>query len=509
MVRDYAGSDVLHHLMRTATAARRDADGAATAAVRVRDQVQALTRERTETLRQLAAMQLPELNQATAAAVMPELSAELMEFERRRQARSKQLADQLAGLEAAMTAANADATQSTGQLDAATARRDELLRAAAAALAQDPAYVALAAEATQAEVLLARDTARRDEIASEAKAKLPPYETSRLFRYLWQRKFATAEYGARGLTARLDRRLAAYIGYGRAVDSYRFLTTTPKLVAIEVERRTTEVTGLRQRVEARERATEAEFGVPAVQAEVERLLAVREQQLQGIDRLRQQIAQVHLAMREEVGSQGAFHAQALQRLTTFLAQAEASSLERQAQRTPDPRDDQLVAALRACTTELARLGAEARPLETEAARRDAIADGLEELLVRFRRAEFDGGRSEFDDLDVDRLLQEARTGALPAEDLWQALRARQRFQRPVVVHNSQRTTSVLEGIGLAVRVGTVLADIAMSGRRSGGSSGRSGGFGSGGGFGGGGGGGFSSGRGFGGGGGGFTSGKGF
>jgi hypothetical protein len=507
MVMDYAGSDVLHHLMRAASAARRDADGAAAAAVRIRDQVQALTRERTETLRQLAAMQLPELNQATAAGAMPELSAELMEFERRRQARSKQLADQLAVLEAEMAKANLAATQSTQQLDAATARRDELLRMAAAELAKDPAYGALSAEATQAEVLLARDTARRDEIAAEAKAKLPPYETSRLFQYLWQRKFATAEYGKRGLTARLDRRLAEYIGYSRAVDSYRFLTTTPKLVAIEVERRTGEVTALRQRVDGREQAAEAELGVPVVQAEVDRLLAEREQRLQAIDRLRQQIAQVHVSMREEVGSQGAFHAQALQRLTTFLSQAEASSLERQAQRTPDLKDDQLVAALRSCTTELARLGAQANPLEADAARRDAIADGLEELLVRFRRAEFDGGRSEFHDLDVDRLLQEARTGALPAEDLWQALRARQRFQRPAVVHHSQRTTNVLEGIGLAVRVGTVLADIAMSGRRSSGRSG--GGFSSGGGFGGGGGGGFSSGRGFGGGGGGFTSGKGF
>ena len=505
---DYAGSDVLHHLMRAATAARRDADGAASTAMRVRDQVQALTRERTETLRQLAAMQLPELNQATAAAAMPELSAELMDFERRRQARASQLAEQLAAHEAEMARANQLASQSTEQLDAATARRDELLREAAAVLAKDAAYGALSAEATQAEVLLARDTARRDEIASEAKAKLPPYEVSRLFQYLWQRKFATAEYASRGLTARLDRRLAGYIGYAQAVDSYRFLTTTPKLVAIEVERRTGEVTALRQRVEGREQAAEAELGVPAVQAEVDRLLAAREQQLQAVDRVRQQIAQVHVAMREEIGSQGAFHAQALQRLLTFLSQAQASSLERQAQRTADPKDDQLVAALRACTDELARVGAEARPLEQEAARRDAIADGLEELLVRFRRAEFDGGRSEFHDLDVDRLLQEARTGALPAEDLWQALRARQRFQRPAVVHHSQRTGNVLEGIGLAVRVGTVLADLALSNRGSS-RRGGGGGFGSGGGFGGGGG-GFSSGRGFGGGGGGgFSSGKGF
>jgi hypothetical protein len=267
-----------------------------------------------------------------------------------------------------------------------------------------------------------------------------------------------------------------------------------------------------------EQAAEAEVGVPAIAAEVDRLVAARETLVATIDGLRQKIASVHAAIRDEAGSRGAFHQQALDRLRSFLARAETASLERRARQTPDPRDDQLVAELRTCTEALQRAAAEAPPLEQQAQRRDAIADELENLLLLFRRADFDAGRSEFVDVDLDRMRGEIVSGALPATDVWQLLRSRQRFREPPVVHHSHRTTNVLQGIGLALQVASVIADVAgaasrsSSGSSSGSSRGRSGGgFGTGGSFGGGG--GFSTGRSFGGGssggGGGFTTGRSF
>ena len=240
--------------------------------------------------------------------------------------------------------------------------------------------------------------------------------------------------------------------------------------------------------------------------------------------MRLKVVGVHAAMRDEAGARGAFHQQALERLLAFLARAETASLERRARQTPDPRDDQLVAELRTCTEALQRAAAEAPPLEQQAQRRDAIADELENLLLLFRRADFDAGRSEFVDVDLDRMRGEIISGALPATDVWQLLRSRQRFREPPVVHHSHRTTNVLQGIGLALQVASVIADVAGAASRSssrsssssssGSSRGRSGGgFGTGGSFGGGGG-GFSTGRSFGGGssgssGGGFSTGRSF
>lgn len=518
-----AGHTVLLDLQRLTAEARGLANAAEQSARAVRDRVETLTRDRLRTLQELAATQLPELSAATAGAAMPELAAELQQFEQQRQRRAQQLQDELADHERATALASQQLAETTTRLDAVVAHRDQLERDAAAALAKDPAYPALAEQATQAEVCLARDSERAKELAAEAKQKLPPYEQSRLFQYLWNCKFGTAEYTARGLTARLDRWVADYIGYRKAEPSYRFLKTTPELVQLEVKRRGEEVAALRQRLEAMEQAAEAEVGVPAIAVEVDRLVAARDQLVGSIDTMRQKVVGVHAAMRDEAGARGAFHQQALERLLAFLARAETASLERRARQTPDPRDDQLVAELRTCTEALQRAAAEAPPLEQQAQRRDAIADELENLLLLFRRADFDAGRSEFVDVDLDRMRGEIVSGALPATDVWQLLRSRQRFREPPVVHHSHRTTNVLQGIGLALQVASVIADVAGAASRSssrsssssssGSSRGRSGGgFGTGGSFGGGGG-GFSTGRSFGGGssggGGGFSTGRSF
>lgn len=467
MVGLLAGNAAFAELRAAAAAARQDADAAAAAAARVRDRVDALTRERLQALRDLAATQLPELNAATTAGAMPEVAAELVRFEQQRQARERELQQLLQQLERDMAAASDRLEQTTRELDEVVARRDERMRQVAEQLQQDPEYAPLAHEGTQAEVRLARDVARAEELAAEAKAKLPPYERSRLFQYLWRRGFGTPQYRGRGFTARMDRRLAAFVRYADAVGSYRFLTTTPRLVRLEVERRTAEVAALRQRLEAKEDAVEAGLGVPELSAEIDRRVAGRDQQLEAIEELRRRIAAAHTALREEAGSRGRFHADALQRLTTFLERTETAVLERQAARTEDATDDRLVASLRSCTEELARQAAEAGPLDAAAVRADAIADGLEDLLLRFRRADFDAGRSEFHDLDLGPLLREARAGAVAADDVWQVLRARQRFRRPPAVHHVDRSDGVLGGIGLALRVAGVVLDATASSRRGG------------------------------------------
>jgi len=477
---DLSGSQVFDQMRDAATAARREADAAAAAARVVHDRLDALGQQRLATLQQLATTQLPELNVATAGGTMPELVAEMQQFEQRRQQRAAELAAALAGHERTMAVRSAELASHTADLDCVVARRDALLADIQRRLAADGDYTALSAQTTQVEVKLARDAERANELRAEAKAKLPPYEKSALFRYLWRRGFGTPEYVWTGFTARMDRRLAEFVGYGRAVASYRFLKTTPELVRLAVERRTAEVEALRERLQAREDAVEAEFGLPAVQEDVDRRVAERERLVAAIEALQREITGVHQAIRDEVGSRGTFHDQALRRLTEFLARAETGVLERHARSTPGPEDDRLVAALRDGGAELARLGAEVGPLDREAHRRDAIADGLEDLLVRFRRAEYDAGRSEFEALDLDRLLADARTGGLPAEDLWRALRSCQRFRPPPLARHADRSDKVLSGVGLALQVASVLANVAISSSRrsSGGGFSIGGGFGS-------------------------------
>ena len=503
---------MLDALRAAATDARRAASAAEHAAGTLRERLARLSAERLATLRELAATQLPELSERAASATLPEFASEIAAFETARELRRSELTAQIAANEANRTELAERLADVTARLNAVVAERDRLLLEAEQRLAQDPQHPPLAARATQAEVRLARDGARAEELSAEARDKLPPYEQSRLFQYLWRRSFGTGAYRARGFVARCDRRLAEFIGYRRAADSYRFLQTTPRLVRAEVERREQEVAELRGRLRATELAVEAELGVPALQAQGQELGAERERLVEQDERLQHELRAAHAALRDEVGARGAFHARAVERLTALMADAEAVRLEQHARATADVRDDELVARLRDHAKELAAFSTEAPQRDHEAVRLDAIADELEALLVRFRRAEFDAGRSRFRDLSLAPLMRDAAAGRIAGDALWQTLQAAQHFERPPRTHHVDRSEQVLHGIGLALRIAGAVAGAATRnsrGSRGGGFGGvriGGGGFGSGsgGGFGGG---GFRSGGGFGG--GGFTSGKGF
>jgi len=522
--------------LRNATAeARAAAFAAESTAKGARDALAALAAERLTTLRELARHRLPELNADTAARAIPEFADELQAIERQRKARADELLADLERSQQEIEQATGELAELTTQLDGVAAHRDDLMRQVEARLQQDLNYAPLAAQAEQAEVRVARDVVRLEELQAEAKEKLPPYEASTLFMYLWRRGFGTADYASGGFVRRMDRRLARFLDYERKVVGYRFLKTTPELVADEVERRGEEAAALTERVESMETAVENDLGVPAVLAHGAELGEQREQRLQALDELQRRIAGLHDSLHEEVGGRGDYHRQALEQLTGFFGRAEALTLERLARSTPDPADDVLVEELRGHAQELMRRSAEVPGIEEHAHRLERRADDYDVLMRRFQRAEFDSGRSRFDDDDAERALARFAAGEGDVDDTWDALCHAQHFEPPPIVRHRHRTNRTLHGVGIALDVLGAVASVVGSGRRRGGggfgggfggfggsgsggsSSGgsfggfSSGGSSSGGGFGGfgGGGGGFSSGGGFGGGGGGFTSGSGF
>lgn len=507
MVSELPGAHVYGRLRVGAASARRAADDAAAVAANARAHLDATAGERLAALQQLARLQLPELSSSTAASAWPEAAAELQALEAQRTARAAELHRELDAATAARQAAEDTLAAATRDLDALVARRDALQAEIARALAATAGYPEQQKATQQAEVALARDLSRSEELAAEAKQKLPPYEQSRLFQYLWRRRFGTPDYTATGFARRMDTRLAGFVGYARAAASYRFLQVTPKLVADQVAKRTAEVAAMHQALAAQEDEVAGRHGLPKVLAEGEALGARRGKALEALEQAQRRLAAAQTNLRDEAGSHGRFHTAAVQRLSDVLARAETAALERRASATPDPTDDRLVAQIRAANAELARLSADLPRLEAEARRLDSIADGLEDVLTRFRRQEYDSGRCSFAGIDPGALVDDVCDGRLGHEDLWDRLKSGQRFRAaPTTTVDS---ATVLHGIGFALRIAGAVADIALSSRSSSRSSGSFGGsFGSsrssGGGFGGG---GFSSGGGFGG--GGFTSGKGF
>ena len=462
------GRQVLQRLEQGARAARRHAASAVSAATEVRNRVSELTQARTRTLQQLAQTRLPELNEDTAAKAMPEFASELQEVERQRQEREQELIDLLQQLESSLQLKRAALEQCTEELDRAVAERDGLLEDVSKHLQTIPEYGPLAAEAQHAEVKLARDIARQEEIEAEAEEKLPPYEQSRFFQYLWNRHYGTPDYESRGFVRRMDKRLADFIGYPEAVLSYRFLRTTPEIVELEIQRRSEEAEKLRGEVEAMEAEVEEQFGVPAVRERGEELGRRREQLVAEFDELQQKIVAVHQKQHDEVGARGVYYREALSKLTGFLARAEQLMLERRVRDTADLADDRLVAELQGYGREIESTASQLPDLDGEADERDQLADRYERLLVDFRRAEYDSGRSRFRGLN-DRELRECSSPD-EIDTLWRTLRSKQWFEPAPIVRHRHRTGRVLDGIGMAAEIAGAILDaggrVSRSRRRS-------------------------------------------
>jgi hypothetical protein len=235
--------------------------------------------------------------------------------------------------------------------------------------------------------------------------------------------------------------------------------------------------------------------------------------------LQHRIAAGYEALRDEVGTRGKYHAEALRELIGYLARAEAMTLAQRAKETPEDADDQLVAKLRDYAAELQQVASGVPELEGEANRLDGIADAFDVLVRRFVQSEFDSGRSRFRG-DVVGALRQLEQGDGDLQTAWAKLQREQFFEPPPITRHRSRSNASMNGLGIALDIIGSVAQIALSGNRGfsiGGGSRRHGASrrSSGGGFGGGGfgGGGFKTGGGFGGGGGGggggFTTGGGF
>lgn len=335
---------------------------------------------------------------------------------------------------------------------------------------------------------LAGQAALADEKAELAEAdrldKGKPYESDRLFVYLWQRRYGGASYRAGPLVRTLDGWVAGLIGYQEAARNYRLLVALPMHLRRHAEDLRKQSEAAQDELAALETRALADSGVQALE---EQIVALD----QRIDALAAQIGeeeQKHAALLQQRGEMAEgrdeYTRKALAALTKAIEQASTDELRRDSAATPSRVDDSAAIGI-----EQARQSRQILADDLTAARREhegvmASLQRVEELRRRFRERQYDSGDSEIDDgLDWDDVLGGVMRGVLEMGRAWERVQRNQRFRMPKGI---DFPGGIFGGGGS---------------RRSGGSSNRGSG---GGGFGGG---GFKGGGGFGG--GGFRSGGGF
>jgi chromosome segregation ATPase len=424
-------------------------------------QIHELLDRRSSTLRDLAAHYLPDMSPETVARTFVEIRDDLLEVLARKQRRQREIEDQIATEQQVLQRTDAELAGITEQLNDKVAQREDLEARLAERLQSSDEFKHLSKQALEAEMELEHNEARVAEIESEAREKLPSFDNSRLFRYLHDTGYGTADYAGTGMTARIDRWVAKLIDYQRARRSYDFLRITPTLMRQEVERRRTLFNGLMEQVEEIEDRVSDEIGLTEVMREGQQLGSQR-------DALVARLAECQnglLASQEQLidleRPQNEFYQQALARMQNFLANARHAQLERQSRETPEREDDTIVAELSWLNDQLADADQRQDLLNRQRKGWDQRLGSLQELAQRFRAAEFDSRRSEFQrDFDIQRLLSELLDGRIGVDKAWSVMREYQQFVPTLQdQHRDVDLSDVLDSDFSHVLFG-VLADVA-------------------------------------------------
>ena len=430
MGRAIAGRSVARALNQAVEELRRQQTECQTSLRRLDEATNEWVERRGKTLLELAEHYLPEVSRDSILVAFRDVRDELLDVLKRKQRRERQLHDALIQDEADATRLKNELEEVTERLNAKVEQRQELEEVVAGRLKEHERFQQLSQEAIAAEHELERNEERIAEIKQEAADKLPAYEKNRLFRYLRDRGFGTAEYKKKGLTRTLDRWVAKMVKYGRSKRSYDFLKVTPELMAAEVTRRREQFNALMDQLEAIEAEISQEVGLTQVWQEGQQLGDQRDDLVDALDKLEEQFNKHHHELLALEGTQNEFYHEGVGEMKKFLSDMEHSWLEHQSRSTPERQDDELVAEIGWLNAKLDDARHQSNELMREQRNWDDRASGLQDVMHRFRRADFDSRRSMFsDEFDVERHVGGFLRGEVGREQLWSAMRRHQFFQR--------------------------------------------------------------------------------
>lgn len=473
------GRDVYEDLDRSLTQARGEVDRAGTALQKATAEIEKIRADEVRELSKLAGVRLGELEAHRITEGLDRADRRALQLLERKRAAIEGVARSIAESERLQQELAAERTGARQARDRALATHDEQVEATRARVSatEEHEFQSSRVEAAVGQASRAEEKAQQAEVDRREKGR--SYEESKLFSYLWDRRYRFPEYRANRVSRALDDWVAGLCRYERYHRDYAMLLEIPKRLRSHADQLRQIATTETEALQKIERDALAADGVPALAEALES----REAELAAIEKRIDEEEQRHAGLvAERAVLESGRDDSTVEALTTLGLQLESedvATLRADAARTDSREDDALVANIASLRSRSQSLQAELEPLRDR--QRDALSAlrNLEDLRRRFRQHGYDAADSVFDSsFDISDLLGGLLRGALVG-DVWGRLGRHQRFRR---------RSSSSSSTGWSV-LGSVLS--------SGGGGGfGGGGFSTGGGFGGGGGGGFSTGGGF-------------
>ncbi|NNE00614.1 MAG: hypothetical protein HKN47_25140 [Pirellulaceae bacterium] len=422
-----SGPDVHRMLMTGYTDAQQRLESARATIGQTKEQRDELDDNRGEALVDLAEHYLPELTRDAIRSTWDEIRATVSQILLRKEEHRQKLRESLDRLNLNREHEESQLVDITQRLDAASDEQQKVADQVEDVLREDQQFVGLSDRAAEAEAALERAEANLQEIEQDAALKLPAYDNNKLFRYLYDQGFGTAQYSKRGFTRRMDRSVAKFINYVKARQGYEFLKTTPSQMRkiIAQDRQSFETVMLE--LERRRDQVAAELNLPSKIEQTEKLFTQRTEQIAVLDQLQQQTRGIERELTELEGTRGPYYREAISLFRKMLEQSDTRDLARRARTTREITDDQIVAKLSGVDAEIQQLDQTARRRRDELDDMQEYLEALGRLIQRFRSSQFDSSRSEFaTSLDVAGGLQRARNRR-DIEDFWETIRRAQRW----------------------------------------------------------------------------------
>lgn len=256
-----------------------------------------------------------------------------------------------------------------------------------------------------------------------------PYESSKLFSYLWKQNYGTSQYRSGGLFAALDDWVAGICDYNKARANYWLLLEIPRRLeehARIVSQRAEAELGKLQELETK---VANAAGVDLAQQQL--LEAETDQDVcdADIDQIELSLSEVQEHLNRFANGEDDFTKRCLDGLEAAYSARDMDRLERMVVQTPNRSDDELV-------SELVDLRQEQRLIREEIndnkqmhrQHADRLKD-LEDVRRRFKRHRFDDLRSSFGNESVIRMvLEEFLRGAVRGSGVWDTLKRQQRYR---------------------------------------------------------------------------------
>ncbi|MGB1706891.1 MAG: hypothetical protein ACPHF4_03605 [Rubripirellula sp.] len=394
----------------------------------VQEQYEKLDAERDDALRSLAQHYLPELTADAINSTWREVQSDISTLLLQKEDEDRSLQQKLKQLQGNRTTTEKALLQATNVLDSAILEQNKVSAVVEKRLQEDTQFVELADRAAIAELALERAESNLHEIDQDAARKLPAYQASTLFQYLYERGYGQKEYRSRGLTRRIDRWLARYIDFTKARQGYDFLKQTPDQMRkiIAEDRRSLNI--VMEELERKRDRVADEMGLPEKISLTDRLTRDRQQILQTANFVSESMNEVEDRINDLSDPRGSYYQQAIEIFRQTLVGFKSSDLKKRAEATKDDlTDDQIVARLSGVESDRGDLQEATRDRRNLQKQKQHVIEELGRVIQRFRAAHFDSVRSHFlDTLSIDEELAYTED-AEDARKLWQKIRRSQRW----------------------------------------------------------------------------------